>query len=88
MDLLKISVPRINVQNKGNLLAFADVEINECVKINGFSVIKGKNGAFVSVPQHKDNKTGKWYNDVYFSRKADYETLQKTVLSAYEDATK
>ena len=49
----------------GNTRAFASVTFDDLIAIRGIKIIEGKKGMFVSMPQAKDNKTGK-YHDVAF----------------------
>lgn len=34
--------------------------------INGCRIVDGSNGKFISFPQWKDNKTGKWHKYAFF----------------------
>ena len=56
----RISNPR------GSMVAFATLIVNDVIAINGFRVINGKNGAFVSAPQKKGSKPDENGKDVYY----------------------
>jgi DNA-binding cell septation regulator SpoVG len=88
--MLTIEVVRIKkLSGTGNLLGFADILVNSVLQLTGFSIVKGKEGvAFVSMPQHKgEDKKGnaKYYNDVYFKERADYDQVQKVVLAKFNE---
>jgi DNA-binding cell septation regulator SpoVG len=50
-------------------VAFVQLTINKTISIDGFKIINGKDGLFVSAPNHKGkDKEGNdtWYDDVRF----------------------
>ena len=54
---------------KGKIVAFASLIIDDVLEIDGFKVINGSKGLFVSAPQHKGkDKEGNdsWFEDVRF----------------------
>tara|TARA_Y100000310_G_C20473716_1_gene711356 strand:+ start:334 stop:708 length:375 start_codon:yes stop_codon:yes gene_type:complete len=54
---------------KSKVVAFASLLIDDVLEINGFRVIDGSKGLFVSAPSHKGkNKEGEdtWFDDVRF----------------------
>ncbi|OGW91977.1 MAG: hypothetical protein A3D28_02940 [Omnitrophica bacterium RIFCSPHIGHO2_02_FULL_63_14] len=68
------------------LKAFADVKIGGGVLVRGFSVVKGKNGVFVSMPR-KPGKDGKWY-DILTPLSEDMKReFEDRVLEAYDKET-
>jgi len=50
----------------GKIKAFANIELGEVLTIDGFKVIQGDEGFWVGNPSRKDQKTGKFFNTVYF----------------------
>ena len=66
-----------------NLLAFASVNIGDAFAIRGVKVLQGKNGPFVSMPQMKNNR-GEWQDVCFPTTKEMRETLNKTVLKAFQ----
>jgi DNA-binding cell septation regulator SpoVG len=53
----------------GKTVAFVKLIIEGAISIDGFKIINGSNGLFVSAPQHKGkNKEGgdAWFDDVRF----------------------
>ena len=55
------------IQNpRGSVVAFATLIIDGVIAINGFRVINGRNGAFVSAPQKKGSKPDENGKDVYY----------------------
>ena len=56
---LKLDVTVRPIAPMGNLLAFANVTIGDCFKIDGFRICSGENGLYVNMPSTQD-KQGKW----------------------------
>ena len=54
----------------GNLLAYANVTIGGCFKIDGFRICSGEKGLYVNMPSTQDNK-GNW-RDVCWPVTADF----------------
>ena len=57
----------------GKIVGFASLIIDEVFEVNGFRIIEGSKGLFVSPPQHKGkgkddegNEVDTWYDDVRF----------------------
>jgi DNA-binding cell septation regulator SpoVG len=65
-----VKVRKIN--STSNLKAFVTLVVEGVLEIDGFKVINGKNGLFVSVPSHKGTvmedgqKVEKYFDDVRF----------------------
>ena len=54
---------------QGKTVAFAQLIIDQVIQVDGFKIIDGSNGLFVSAPQHKGkNKEGEdtYFDDVRF----------------------
>ena len=63
-----VNIRKIN-NPKGKTMAFCQLDIEGVIQIEGFKIINGANGLFVSAPQHKGtNKDGEvtYYDDVRF----------------------
>lgn len=56
---LKLDVRVRPIAPTGNLLAFANVTINDCFKIDGFRICSGEKGLYVNMPSTQDGQ-GKW----------------------------
>ena len=68
---------------KGNLVAFANVGIEDLVAINGIRVVDSEKGLFVSMPQSKDKNDE--YHDIAFPVNGDLrKEINKAVLAAYD----
>ena len=67
---LKLDVTVRPIAPVGNLLAFANVTIGDCFKIDGFRICSGENGLYVNMPSTQD-KQGKW-RDVCWPVTADF----------------
>jgi len=50
--------------------------------VNGFKVVQGANGLFLSMPQEK-SKDGKWYDSFLAITKQAKDELSELVLGAY-----
>lgn len=82
---LKLDVTVRPIEQKGNLLAFAKVTINDCFAVDGIKVLTGEKGLFVNMPSAKDSKGE--YRDVCFPVTADFrKELSKAVLDGYNSA--
>lgn len=83
-ESFKVEVDRIyRFDNGGQLKAFVDVLVDNCLSIKGFKVIDGKKGLFVSYPSEVA-KDGKWYNTVLAITKDTKDQIEKIVLEAYK----
>jgi DNA-binding cell septation regulator SpoVG len=71
---------------KGNLKGVAEATVAESVVIRNIKICSGKNGLFVSLPQHSFVVKGvKKYRDVVELKNLDAKkALQKTVLAEFE----
>lgn len=82
--VLGFKVTRLHKFNgQGPTKAMCDVVISDVFVVKGFSIVEGKNGLFVGVPQ-EIGKDGKWYDNAFPLTAAVREELNKVVLSAYE----
>ena len=69
----------------GNLLAYANVTIGGCFKIDGFRICSGENGLYVNMPSTQD-KQGKW-RDVCWPVTADFRRqLNDALIEGYGQA--
>jgi len=70
-------------ENKEHLKAYADVLLDEAYMVKGLSVVDGKNGLFVNMPQ-KQGHDEKYYDQFYPVTKEARENLVKAVLDEYQ----
>jgi len=79
-----------------NLKAFVSLTLDGVMEIDGFKVIDGKNGLFVSAPSHKGTvmedgiKVEKYFDDVRFPGELGQEfsnELKSAILDAYNNAS-
>lgn len=79
-----------SLRNDGShFKANASVNIGGAFAVHGISVVEGKNGLFVTMPQrsYMDRSGEKKYNDVFHSvSKEAHDALNKAVLDAYQQA--
>jgi DNA-binding cell septation regulator SpoVG len=88
-----ISVRPLNNQNS-KLKAFVTVTIDDIMDIEGFKIIDGSNGLFVSVPSHKGTVTEdgvsveKYFDDVRFKGEdgtSFAEELKSSIINQYNN---
>ena len=79
---LSVKVNKIK-EPKGATKAFASVTLDDAYVITGLTVVEGKNGAFVQMPQKKQ---GEEYKDTFFPvTKEARQELNDAVLAAYAE---
>lgn len=79
---LKLDVRVRPIAPTGNLLAFANVTINDCFKIDGFRICSGEKGLYVNMPSTQDGQ-GKW-RDVCWPVTADFRRqLNDALIDGY-----
>lgn len=84
-ESLKLDVTVRPIAPMGNLLAFANVTIGDCFKIDGFRICSGENGLYVNMPSTQD-KQGKW-RDVCWPVTADFRRqLGDALIEGYGQA--
>lgn len=82
---LKLDVNVRPIAPMGNLLAFANVTVGDCFKIDGFRICSGENGLYVNMPATQD-KQGKW-RDVCWPVTADFRRqLNDALIEGYGQA--
>ena len=82
---MKLDVRVRPIAPMGNLLAFANVTIGGCFKIDGFRICSGENGLYVNMPSTQD-KQGKW-RDVCWPVTADFRRqLNDALIEGYGQA--
>lgn len=84
-ESLKLDVTVRLIAPMGNLLAYANVTIGDCFKIDGFRICSGENGLYVNMPSTQD-KQGKW-RDVCWPVTADFRRqLNDALIEGYGQA--
>ena len=83
----KITVTKITpMKNESNLKAFASVKLGNTLTIHDCRVIQqAGQQAFVSLPQRKDEASGKYFYIVYPEDKLFSEAIQIKVLAAWQE---
>ena len=83
------TMPELNVsvrllEPQGNLLGFASVTLNDCLVVDGFSIMQGKNGIFVNMPSRPDESATNGYRETVRPITADFRNmLQAKICDAY-----
>ena len=84
-ESLKLDVTVRPIAPMGNLLAYANVTIGDCFKIDGFRICSGENGLYVNMPSTQD-KQGNW-RDVCWPVTADFRRqLNDALIEGYGQA--
>ena len=84
---LEVKVHRIFVMDNGQpLKAFVDICINDALLVKGLTVIEGKKGVFVSMPQEQ-GKDDQWYDTVRCLNAQTRRMIFEKVLQAYQKET-
>ena len=82
---MKLDVSVRLIEPKGNLMGFANVTVNDSLRIDDFKVLQGEKGLFVGMPskaQVKDGKTN-YYETVRPVTKEFRAELTEAVTTAY-----
>lgn len=82
--VLKVTEVKFRKFVKGNICGYATIEFNKVLKVNGFKIMHGKDGFFVTMPSHKAYDD-EWYSDVFISDEEIYEKFQEDVINAVLD---
>lgn len=91
----KENLPNIKVRinslrnDESHIKAYASANIAGTFAVHGISVIEGKKGLFISMPQrsYTDENGDKKYSDIFHAVTKDaYEALNDKVLGAYQEA--
>ena len=79
---LNIKVTNISLQNEDNLLARANIVLNDCFAIRGVKIVHGKHGAFISMPSYQANGR---FVEICFPTTSEFrQQLHDSVIGAYE----
>ena len=79
--VLKVTDVNFRKFVKGNICGYATIEFNKVLKVNGFKIMRGKDGFFVAMPAHRADDD-EWYSDVYISDEDIYNQFQEDVINA------
>ena len=83
---MKITEVKIKKFENGKTKGFASITIDKVLCITGITIVEGKNGLFVSMPQNKD-KDGNYHDVVFPLSKEARAALTKKVLEAFDGAS-
>ena len=91
----KREVPNINVRinslrnDDTHIKGYASANIGDAFAVHNISIIEGKNGLFMSMPQrsYQDENGEKKYADIFHAvTKEAYDALNGKVMEAYKEA--
>ena len=81
---MKLDVDVRLIEPRGNLMGFANVTVNDCLRIDDFKVLQGEKGLFVGMPSKAQTKDGKTnYETVRPVSKEFRAVLNEAVVEAY-----
>lgn len=79
---IEIKVTSIALQSEDNLLARANILLNDCFAVRGVKIVNGKHGAFVSMPSYQAHGR---FAEVCFPTTGEFrQQLNDTVIQAYQ----
>jgi len=93
MFSFSVNVRRIN--SSTNFKGVASIIIDNLMEIDGFKIINGRNGLFVSMPSHKGEimedgvKVEKYFDDIRFKGEEGLQVsadIKQAILNAYNNA--
>lgn len=79
---MKITDVKVTKYKNGATRGFASVTFDGLLCVTGITIMEGKKGMFISMPQSKD-KEGNYHDIVFPITKEGREGIQKKVLEAY-----
>lgn len=71
--------------SKGKVKAFAQIVLNQAMRMTGLKIIEGANGLFVGYPSEK-GKDGEFYSIYNPINRESRNLIQDAVLESYEKA--
>ena len=81
--MIKIAVSRIHkLDGTGATKGFADITVEDSIKILGLRIVEGKDGLFVAMPR-EEGRDGKWYSTVVPLKRDIKDEIERIVLEAY-----
>jgi len=79
---IEIKVTSIALQNEDNLLARANILLNDSFAVRGVKIVNGKHGAFVAMPSYQAHGR---FVEVCFPTISEFrQQLNDTVIEAYQ----
>lgn len=76
---------RIKKYENNNVKGFATITLDKVLVVSGLTILDGKNGLFVSMPQNKSTD-GKYHDSVFPLSKELRDDISKSVLDAFNKA--
>lgn len=80
---MKITSIKINKYENKNTKGFASVTFDDLLCVTGITIIEGKNGLFVSMPQAK-NKDGEYHDIVFPITKEGRKAINDKIIEEYK----
>lgn len=87
MEITDIRIFKAN--NRGAVLAYANIVLNDCFIIRGITLLETEKGRFVSMPSRRLKDKEKAYRDVCHPLNSETrETITKAIFEAYDEFLK
>jgi stage V sporulation protein G len=83
---MKVTSVRVLTTNEGNLLAYADITIDNCFRVRDLKIFRRPSGYFVAMPQvRQENGT---YREIAFAINAKTrKMIEESVIAEYKRVT-
>lgn len=82
---MKITEVKVRKYENGKTKGFASVTFDKMLCVTGITIVEGKNGLFISMPQQKD-KEGNYHDVVFPLSKEGRAAIQKKIIDEYNNA--
>ncbi len=84
MEITEVRI--FKMENKGKLLAYANIVLNNSIILKGIKVINGARGIFIAMPAKLNNRKGKskfieFYHPINAQSRA---IIEKAILEEYK----
>lgn len=83
--MLNITKTKIKKINKGELLCYASICIDECFIIDGIKLLEGRNGRYLLMPVRRIKDENKARNYAYPIKNEVREQIQEIISKQYDD---
>jgi stage V sporulation protein G len=83
---MKVTSVRVLTTNEGNLLAYADITIDNCFRVRDLKIFRRPSGYFVAMPQVRQENG--IYREIAFAINAKTrKMIEEAVIAEYEKVT-
>lgn len=83
MEITEVRI--IKMENKGKLLAYANVVLNNSIILKGIKVIDGSRGIFIAMPSKRDKTKKLKFREFYHPINSEARSIiEQAILETYE----